>query len=87
MPHELIVETKTDQDTVKFRLLDEHGVQKASHEVRLTDHRAALWEGLFDTRRHVDRYEGSLLWEEASDGAATDTTTCWNCGGKMAQKT
>jgi hypothetical protein len=45
MQHELIVETKTDQHTVKFRLLDEHGVQKASHEITLTDHGAALWVG------------------------------------------
>lgn len=67
MQHELIVETKTDQHTVKFRLLDEHGVQQASHEITLTDHGAALWEGLFDTRRHVDRYEGSLLWEDATE--------------------
>jgi tetratricopeptide (TPR) repeat protein len=72
MPHELIVETITDQYTIKFRLSDEHGVQKASHEVRLTDHHAALWEGLFDTRRHVDRYEGSLLWEDASEPETAD---------------
>ena len=49
MNYELIVQTIPDQQVVKFRLLDGHCVQKGSHEVTLTEHRAALWEGLFDT--------------------------------------
>ena len=48
-----------------MRLEDEHGQFKASNEVKLTNDNSAIWEGLFDTRRHVDRYEGSTRWEDA----------------------
>jgi len=65
MQYELIVETIAEQNAVRLRLLNEHGVFQAANELNLTDHRAALWEGLFDTRSHVDRYEGSLKWEGA----------------------
>jgi len=65
MQYELIVETIAEQKAVRLRLLNEHGVFQAANELNLADHRAALWEGLFDTRSHVDRYEGSLKWEGA----------------------
>ena len=63
MQYELIVETLQDQNSVKLRLTDEHGQFKAANEVTLTDDKSALWEGLFDTREHVKRYEGNMLWE------------------------
>ncbi len=66
MQYELIVETIADRQAVKFRLVDEHGVHKASHEVALAEHRPALWEGLFDTHGHIKRYAGSQIWEEAT---------------------
>jgi tetratricopeptide (TPR) repeat protein len=72
MPYELVVETTPDQHTAKFRLLDAHGVQQGSHQVTLDPAQAALWEGLFDTRRHVGRYEGSLLWPEATEPERAD---------------
>ena len=67
MQYELIVETPAEQNYVKLRLLDERGQFKAANEIKLTDHRPSLWEGLFDTRRHVDRYEGNMLWEHAKE--------------------
>ncbi|MGD9099278.1 MAG: CHAT domain-containing protein, partial [Anaerolineae bacterium] len=72
MPYELVVETTPGQHTAKFRLLDEHGVQQASHQVTLDPAQAALWEGLFDTRRHVGRYEDSLLWSDATEPETAD---------------
>ncbi len=70
MQYELIVETFQDQNVVKLRLEDDFGQFKAANEVNLASDKSALWEGLFDTRRHVDRYEGSMRW----DGAKTPET-------------
>lgn len=36
-----------------------------SHEVRLADHRPALWEGVFDTQAFIERYSGSTLLTDA----------------------
>ena len=36
-----------------------------SHEVRLADHRPALWDGVFDTHAFVGRYAGSTLLTDA----------------------
>jgi tetratricopeptide (TPR) repeat protein len=65
MQYQLIVETFQEQNTVKLRLLDDNGQFRAANEIRLSDHRPSLWEGLFDTRRHLQRYEGSTQWEGA----------------------
>ena len=70
MQYELIVETRPAQQIVTFRLLNEAGDYKGSHEIAVTEDRAALWEGLFDTRRHVERYERNLR----QDGAAAPET-------------
>ncbi|ETX04231.1 MAG: hypothetical protein ETSY2_29940 [Candidatus Entotheonella gemina] len=69
MPYELIVNTDSDANLVRLRLRDENGVQQAAHQVRLGDHSVADWEGLFDTRRYVGRYKGSLLWGDQAKPA------------------
>jgi len=46
MQYQLIVETIAEQNAVRLRLLNEHGVFQAANELNLADHRAALWEGV-----------------------------------------
>src|SRR6266545_916184 len=41
---------------VRLCLTDEHGRQRGANQVRLAEHRAALWQGLFDTRAFVRTY-------------------------------
>ena len=55
MLFELIVEADQVQNPVRMRLLDKHGRQLASRQVRLWDYEPAQWEGLFDTHQYVDR--------------------------------
>ena len=72
MQYELYVETRPEQPIVTFRLLNEAGDYKGSHEIAVTPERAAAWEGIFDTRRHVERYEEQLLREGASKPEIAD---------------
>ena len=72
MQYELYVETRPEQPLVTFRLLNEAGDYKGSHEIAVTPERAAAWEGIFDTRRHVERYEEQLLREGASKPEIAD---------------
>src|SRR5262245_57956776 len=57
MPALFILDLATDTPARRatLRLKDEHGVHLAAHQVALDDPAPALWSGLFDTRRHVDR--------------------------------
>ena len=57
---ELRLETQPAKRTARLTLTAE-GRQLPTHEVRLDDHRPALWEGLFDTRSYVGRYAGSTV--------------------------
>lgn len=66
----LIVETDARNHRAEFRLLDESGAQLGYQAVSLPDHGLSYWEGLFDTRRYVDRYAGNTQWE-GSDHPAT----------------
>lgn len=50
-----------------LRLRDERGQHKGFHEFTLSEHRPTLWEGVFDTRRHVSRYKNSLRWPDADE--------------------
>jgi hypothetical protein len=52
-----ILDLSTDAaaSRVTLRLQNEGGRELDEHAVTLADHRPALWEGLFDTRRHVRR--------------------------------
>ena len=53
----LHVGTDPDAGVVRLRLTDEHGNrQLGANQVRLAEHRASQWQGLFDTRAYVDRY-------------------------------
>jgi hypothetical protein len=54
----LDVETHAADRRARLRLLDENEVHLGAHEVALADHPAAMWSGLFDTRRHVARMRG-----------------------------
>ena len=57
--YELLLETDAKTEAARLRLLDRNGVQVGAHQVRFGEHPPSLWEGLFDTREHVRRYEGS----------------------------
>lgn len=52
----LDIETDPAALTASLRLADAHDRHLAGSEVRLADHAASRWEGLFDTRAHVRRY-------------------------------
>ncbi|HEY2294282.1 MAG TPA: CHAT domain-containing protein [Thermoanaerobaculia bacterium] len=49
-----------DAGVVRLRLTDEHGRQLGAHQVRLAEHKAALWQGLFDTGSFVRTYANSM---------------------------
>jgi tetratricopeptide (TPR) repeat protein len=66
----LIVETDAANHRAEFRLKDESGAQLGYQAVALPDHGLSYWEGLFDTRKYVDRYAGNTQWE-GSDHPAT----------------
>ena len=72
MQYELFVETQPEQPLVTFRLLNEAGDYKGSHEIAVTPERAADWEGIFDTRRHVERYEEQQQREGADKPETAD---------------
>jgi len=55
---------------VTCRLSDEHGRHLGASQVRLDDHPAGLWEGLFDVRGYLRRFAGGLRLEDKA-GPAT----------------
>jgi hypothetical protein len=54
----LDVDPDATAGVVHLRLTDEQRRQLGAHQVRLADHGAALWQGLFDTRSYVRYYTG-----------------------------
>jgi tetratricopeptide (TPR) repeat protein len=60
MNFELLIETEPKQAIARLRVMDEHGAQLAASLVEFQKQSAARWEGLFDTRSHVQRYAGVL---------------------------
>jgi hypothetical protein len=56
----LDVHTEPEEHRATLRLQDGAGVHLEAQEVRLADHKPSLWEGVFDTREHVERYAGVL---------------------------
>ncbi|MBL7181215.1 MAG: hypothetical protein ISS65_13565 [Desulfobacterales bacterium] len=72
MQFELHLDTDPSNKTARLELKDEHGRQLANRQIRLKDQDAASWEGLFDTRRHVQRYQGSHLYDQAKPATAED---------------
>jgi tetratricopeptide (TPR) repeat protein len=64
-PHfELEVETEAAAGLVRFRLRDGDGRQLGAHQVRFEGSSGALWEGVFDTRAHVERYQGGTRFTD-----------------------
>jgi len=72
MQFELHIDTNPSNKTARLRLKDEHGRQVACQQIRLKAEHAASWEGLFDTQRHVQRYQGSHLYDPAKPATAKD---------------
>ncbi|MFL6293927.1 MAG: hypothetical protein ACJ759_23780, partial [Thermoanaerobaculia bacterium] len=60
----LDVRTDPDSDVIRLRLTDEHDRQLGANQVRLSEHSAALWQGLFDTRSYVDTYADSVRFTD-----------------------
>ncbi len=61
---ELRIETDTAQKLARLKLFGAEGDHIGSNEIHLPEHSSALWEGLFDTRRYVERYEGSMIFDD-----------------------
>lgn len=68
---ELRIETNTEEKLARLKLSGADGSHLGSNEIRLPDHSSALWEGLFDTRRYVQRYEGSMIFDDQTATART----------------
>ena len=66
---ELSVETDTDQKVAWLKLSPADGGRVVSNDVRLGEHNSALWEGLFDTRHYVRRYEGAMVFDGQAEPA------------------
>jgi hypothetical protein len=61
---ELDIATEASSGRVRFQLRDSDGRHRGAHQVRLDPASGALWEGLFDTRAHVERYQGGTRFSE-----------------------
>jgi len=72
MLYQLHIETDTDPQQIRFRLCDADGIQLAAQQTPLPQENPALWEGLFDTRRYVERYQGSVIWEDQTEPATAE---------------
>ena len=61
---------------LSLRLSDEHGRHVGASQVRLDDHPAAVWEGLFDVRGYLRRFAGGLrLGREAGKNEKAEPAT------------
>ncbi len=67
---ELELATDPDDGVARLRLKDAAGVQRAAHQVKLAEHSPAMWEGLFDTRAYVERYQGGTRFTDRPATAA-----------------
>lgn len=65
----LRIETDTEQKVARLKLSRADGTHLGSNEIRLPEHSSALWEGLFDTRRYVERYEGTMIFDDQTEPA------------------
>ena len=70
---ELRIETDTDEKAARLKLFRADGTHLGSNEIRLPGHSSALWEGLFDTRCYVQRYEGSMIFDDQPEPATART--------------
>ena len=62
----LNVDTDIDAGAIRLQLQDGDGVQLAAQQLLLSDLSAATWEGLFDTRRYVQRYASAKQSDKSS---------------------
>jgi len=81
----LNITTNPTQQRADFKLYDGHQRFLASHQVRLPDHPASQWEGLFDTRAHVERFANNVLFEN-SDKPATQQDLLTRLGTFLGEK-
>jgi hypothetical protein len=70
--YELHVETDPDRKVARFKLFHSDGRIAGANEVELPEHSSALWEGLFDTRRYIERYDGSMIFEGQTEAATAE---------------
>ena len=70
---ELRIETDAERKSARLKLSAADGRHLGANEIRLPEHSSALWEGLFDTRRYVERYEGTLLFDDRPEPATART--------------
>jgi tetratricopeptide (TPR) repeat protein len=61
---ELEITTDASSGLVRLQLRDSDGRHRGAHQVRLDAASGALWEGLFDTRAHVERYQGGTRFTD-----------------------
>ena len=71
--YELLVDTDVNQKVARFKLSNADTAQHlASNEVILPEHSSALWEGAFDTRRYIERYDGAMIFEGHTEPASAE---------------
>ena len=72
--YELRVQTDPDQKVVRLKLFHSDGglVENGSTEIIQAEHSPALWEGLFDTRRYIERYEGAMIFDGQTEPATAE---------------
>lgn len=61
---ELEITTDALSGVVRLQLRDSEGRHRGAHQVQLDPASGALWEGLFDTRSHVERYQGGTRFTD-----------------------
>src|SRR6185436_12873097 len=66
----LDIATDPGAGVVRLRLTDDQGRQLGANQVRLAEHKAALWQGLFDTRAFVRTYADSVRFTDRPATAA-----------------
>jgi hypothetical protein len=69
---ELQIETDAQQKVARLKLHRADGAHVGSNEIHLPEHSSALWEGLFDTRRYVERYEGAMIFDDQTEPATAE---------------
>jgi hypothetical protein len=76
------------QRAISLRLTDEHGRHLGASQVRLDDHPADLWEGLFELRGYVQRSAGVLQLKggEGENGPATAEEIVRHLGVFLGEK-
>jgi hypothetical protein len=71
--YELHVDTDANQQVTRFKLSNTTtGQHLASHEVVLPEHSTALWEGVFDTRRYIERYDHAMIFDGQTEPATAE---------------